>query len=554
MQPQAWHSQEAHDVLRTLDSDPNTGLSGEEAAARLERYGKNELTREKKASPFMLFLSQFKNILSIILMVAVALSVVVGETVDAAIIAVIVLFCGVLGFVQEYRAERALDALKKMLAPMITVLRSGREEEAPASDLVPGDILVLEAGDRIPADARVVEQASLRCDEAPLTGESAPVGKNTRALPPETQVGGRKNMVFTGTTVTYGRGRAVVTATGMSTEFGAIARAVSAVKTETTPLERRTAEIGKWMGIISLAICVLVAGVGVLREAMIHTIELPFLIKMIMFAVALAVAAVPEALAAIVTGALAIGMHQMAKQHALVRKMPAVETLGCTTVICTDKTGTLTKGQMTVRGIFAGLETLEVTGSGYDPAGEFRAAGNPAAPNGAPLAALLLAGVLCNDSSLDRVEGQWAIKGDPTEGALVVAASKAGLDSRDLRQKNPRIEEIPFSSERKRMTTVHRMEDGSRAAFMKGSPEGVLERCSNILDGNGVRGLTDRDRAAILAAGEGMAGQALRVLGLARRDLAEGFSDQVMLAACGLHNLRITRRRHRRKNSNAYFR
>ena len=517
-----WHSMEVDQVLKELNTDPHQGLSDEEVRSRLEKYGYNELKKEEQVSPFTLFFNQFKNILILILLVAIGLSALVGEVVDAVIIAVIVVFCAVLGFIQEYRAERALEALKKMLSPTITGLRGGREEEIPSKDLVPGDILLLEAGDKIPTDARLVEIHSVRCDEAPLTGESIPVGKDIKPLSPDIPVSDKKNMVFTGTTVTYGRGKAVVTATGMSTEFGKIAEEVMAVKTEATPLEKRTKEIGKWLGIIALSICFLVAGISVIREILGGKIDLAFIITMVMFAVALAVAAVPEALPAIVTGALAIGMHQMAKRNALIRKMPAVETLGCTTVICSDKTGTLTKGEMTVRKIFTAGRMIEVTGAGYEPVGEFRGSDKIHVGESEPIRKLLLGGLLCNDSVLEKAEGKWIIKGDPTEGALTVAAVKAGLHETEVRLENPRVEEIPFSSERKRITTIHQMEDGKRMAFMKGAPEVVLEKCSYITDGDGHRPLTGEERAKFLNVNEEMAQDALRVLGVAYRELPEG--------------------------------
>ncbi len=513
-----WHSMGAPQALKELNTDPRYGLTEDEAKKRLETYGTNELKKEEKASPFTLFINQFKNILVIILLIAVVLSALVGEVVDAAIIAIIVVFCAVLGFVQEYRAERALEALKKMLTPTITVLRGGKEEEVPSKELVPGDILLLEAGDKIPADARLVENHSLRCDEAPLTGESVPVGKDIKALPEGVRVSDRKNIVFTGTTVTYGRGKAVVTSTGMLTEFGKIAEEVISVETEKTPLEKRTEEIGKWLGIIALGICFLVAGISVVREILVGKIDLPFIITMVMFAIALAVAAVPEALAAIVTGALAIGMNQMAKKNALVRKMTAVETLGCTTVICSDKTGTLTKGEMTIRKIFAGGRWIEVTGAGYAPVGEFKGSDPIDASCRQSIRMLLLGGLLCNDSVLEEKEGKWLIKGDPTEGALVVAATKAGLHQAELRLENPRIEEIPFSSERKRMTTIHQMQDGKRMAFMKGAPETVLQRCSHILEEGGIRELKETEKVQILKANEEMAQAALRILGFAYRE------------------------------------
>jgi Ca2+-transporting ATPase len=536
-----WHSIEPPQVLKELDTDLHKGLTEDEVKKRLEKYGYNELKKEEKISPFILFINQFKNILIIILIVAIVLSALVGEVVDAVIIAVIVVFCAVLGFIQEYRAERALEALKKMLSPTITALRGGKEEEVPSKELVPGDILLLEAGDKIPADARLVENHSLRCDEAPLTGESVPVGKDIKPLLEVVRVSDRRNMVFTGTIVTYGRGKAAVTSTGMRTEFGKIAEEVTAVETEKTPLEKRTEEIGKWLGIISLIICFLVAGISVVREIFTGKIDFPFIVTMVMFAVALAVAAVPEALAAIVTGALAIGMHQMAQRNALVRKMPAVETLGCTTVICSDKTGTLTKGEMTVRKIFTGGKAIEVIGAGYEPKGEFKGS-EIDIKNSKSLQMLLQGGLLCSDAILEEKEGKWFVKGDPTEGALVVAAVKVGLHETEMRIENTRIEEIPFSSERKRMTTIHQMADGKRMAFTKGAPEVVLQRCSHILDDGGMRELKETERGQILKANEEMAQAALRVLGFAYRDCPDSIScteehlehDLVFLGLAGM--------------------
>jgi Ca2+-transporting ATPase len=530
-----WHSMEVAQVLTELDTDVHRGLMEDEVKGRLGKYGYNELKKEERISPLLVFLNQFKNILIIILLIATLLSALVGEMVDAILILVIVVFCALLGFIQEYKAERALEALKKMLSPTVTALRGGREEEVPSKELVPGDILLLEAGDKIPADARLLESHSLKCDEAPLTGESAPVSKDIKSLPEEVRVSDRKNMVLTGTTITYGRGKAAVTSTGMNTEFGRIAEEVTAVEREQTPLEKRTEEIGKWLGIGALAICFLVAGVGIVMEIYGGgKIDLRFIITMVMFAVALAVAAVPEALAAIVTGALAIGMHQMAKRNALIRKMPAVETLGCTTVICSDKTGTLTKGEMTVRKIFTGGSLIEVTGVGYVPEGEFRGSDLLKLTNSKSFRLLLQGGLLCSDAVLEEKEGKWFIKGDPTEGALVVAAAKKGLHQAESRLENPRIEEIPFSSERKRMTTIHQMQDGKRMAFMKGAPEVVLGRCSSIQDGEEVRPLTEEERGKVLKVNEEMAQGALRVLGIAYRGLSE---DTVCVEEAVEHDL-----------------
>ena len=512
-----WHSTDIDAVLKHLEADPARGMSQAEAARRLAQHGANELAKEERASPITLFFAQFKNTLIIILLVATILSALLGEIVDAIIISAIVLFCAVLGFVQEYRAERALDALKRMLAPTITVLRDGIEARIPSRELVPGDIMLLEAGDRIPADARLIEIHSLKCDEAPLTGESFPVEKSLKPLPPDVAVGDRCNVVFTGTTVTYGRGKAVVTGTGMNTEFGKIAEQVSTVSQEASPLEKRTAEIGRWLGLIALGVCGVVIVVSIARAWLGDQLNLELVLTMSMFAVALAVAAVPEALAAIVTGTLAVGMHEMAKRNALVRRMPAVETLGCTTVICSDKTGTLTKGEMTARRVFVGGRASEVSGAGYAPTGSFNP---PLSLDDDAVRLMLTGGLLCSDAVLSDDVGRWFVKGDPTEGALVVLAAKAGLHQHETRLDAPRIEELPFSSERKRMATVHRMPDGRHLAFVKGAPEILLERCASAQHHDEQQPLTDATRAQILAVNEKMANDALRVLAIAYKEVS----------------------------------
>ncbi len=533
------HAIDIESVLKQLASDSSQGLSPAEAQARLARHGPNELAKGHRASPARLFFGQFKNTLIAILLVATVLSALLGEIVDAAIIALIVLFCAILGFVQEYRAERALEALKRMLAPTIAVLRGGAEQRIPSRELVPGDIMLLEAGDRIPADARLIEIHSLKCDEAALTGESFPVEKDLSLLPADAAISDRRNVVFTGTAVSYGRGKAIVTATGMSTEFGKIAEQVSRVSTEKSPLEKRTQEIGRWLGIIALGVCGLAIVSSLIRSAIGGEVDLQFVLSMTMFAIALAVAAVPEALAAIVTGALAIGMHEMAKRNALVRRMPAVETLGCTTVICSDKTGTLTKGEMTVRRLFVGGRTAEVTGTGYAPAGKIDP--TPSAEDEA-MRLLLVGGTLCNDAELCNDGGRWFVKGDPTEGALAVLASKAGLEVQQARRDAKRIAEVPFSSERKRMSTIHQLPDGRTLVFVKGAPEVLLARCTSVQYAGDHRPLADPAHAEIIAANEQMARDALRVLAIAYREVtprsvyAEEIveSDLIFLGLIGL--------------------
>jgi Ca2+-transporting ATPase len=510
IEKQNWHALEVEDVLRTLETSCS-GLSKDQAQKRLAQFGPNELVKKGKVSAWAIFLEQFKSFLIIILLIAVALSAVLGEVIDATLIAVIVFFACGLGFIQEYRAERAMEALKRMAAPTASVLRDGKETEIPSRELVPGDVILIRTGDRIPADARLIEAVNLKTDEAPLTGESVPVEKLKEPLPGEVDVGDRRNMVFSGTAAVYGRGTAVVTATGMATEFGKIAGMLQEVKTERTPLQINLDRMGRWIAIGALALCFVLAGLGIMRG---HGIP-----EMFIWGVALAVSAVPEALPAVLVISLALGVHRMVKRHALMRRLPAVETLGCTTFICSDKTGTLTQDQMTVRRIYVDGKLIEVTGVGYEPKGGFYLNGMPFAPEQDPaLQILLRIGVLCNDTSLTSVDGIWGIKGDPTEGALVVAAAKAGLWQKELNSQFPRLGEIPFSSETKRMTIVHQMPHG-KIAYSKGAPEIILASCSHICCNGQERELTDRDRGNILSIAHGMAGDALRVLGMAYKRL-----------------------------------
>jgi Ca2+-transporting ATPase len=500
------------ETLKELDCT-EAGLSQAEAQKRLIEYGPNELQKEKRSSPVKMFLEQFTDILIIILLVATGLSIAVGEIVDAVVILAIVLATAVLGFVEEFRSEKAVEALKKMTAPTAITLRDGKEVKIPAIEIVPGDILLLFTGDKIPADARLIESINLKIDEAPLTGESSPTSKDTNACPEGTSLNDRRNMIFTGTIVVYGRGRAVATSTGMSTEFGKIARMVQSTKEEETPLEKRTQSIGKLIGLLSVAICLGVAAIGI--------VEGRNPIDMVLWGISLAVAAVPEALPAIVTGALAVGMYRMAKVNTIVKKLPAVETLGCTSVICSDKTGTLTKGEMTVQRIYFNDEAVKVTGVGYGPEGEFLIEDQKIDAKGQGLEQLLTVATLCNDAKLekDTATQRWIIKGDPTEGALVVAAAKAGLWKQELEQQQPRVGEIPFSSETKRMTTLHVISGEKKIAYMKGAPEIVLEKCTRVLTNGKVSKLSENDRANILKVNEAMARQALRNLGFAFREL-----------------------------------
>ena len=505
---------DVEEALKEL-STSEKGLSTAEAQNRLATYGPNELKKEKGKSPIKLFLGQFANVLMVILLVATGLSIVVGETVDAIIILVIVVASAVLGFTQEFRSEKAVEALKKMTAPTAIVIRDGKENKIQATELIPGDIILLYTGDKIPADGRLLEVHNLKIDEAALTGESVPVDKHINELPEETSLNDKRNTVFTGTIVVYGRAKALVTTTGMQTEFGKIAQMVQAAPVEQTPLEKRMGSVGKWIGILAVIVAVSVGVVGIVVE------QRP-IVDMILWAVSLAVAAVPEAMPAIVTGALAIGMYRMAKVNTIVKRLPAVETLGSTSVICSDKTGTMTKGEMTVQRIYTNNTAIKITGIGYVPEGKFETENKPITPD-AQLKELLKIASLCNDSALEKDEQtkKWTVKGDPTEGALLVAAAKAGISKQELDQQERRVAEVPFSSERKRMTTIH--DTGSKKiAYMKGAPEIVLDKCTRILLNGKVRQLTQEQRVELHKVTEAMALQALRNLGFAYRDLPDG--------------------------------
>ena len=499
------------DVLRTLQSSAQ-GLDDSEVRARLKEYGLNELEERKPTSPLGIFAEQFKGLLIIILLAATLISFLVGETVDAVVILTIVIVCAVLGFAQEYRAEKSLEGLKKMTTPTAVVIRRGEELQVPSREVVPGDIMLLRTGDRVSADARIIEEFNLKVDEAPLTGESIPVRKHPRPVAENASLMERASVVYSGTTVTFGHGKAVVFSTGMKTEFGKIAGMVQATtEEEKTPLENRLEHVGKWLGISCVAVCAIVSALGILRGYPI--------LMMLVWGVSLAVAAVPEALPAVVTGALAIGVQRMARCNAIVRRLPAVETLGCTTVICADKTGTLTKGEMTVSQIYMNSRVINVTGAGYEPKGEFLCDGEIIQDR--QIVVFSKIGLLCNDARLELQNRSWTIIGDPTEGALVVLATKAGLSQDEIRAEYPRIGEVPFSSDRKLMTTIHSTPQGTMMAYTKGAPEALLERCSHIMKANTVSSLDGEEKDRILAVNERMAGGALRVLAMAYRTLPD---------------------------------
>ncbi len=509
MKTKPWHTLTADEAFRRLESQ-TAGLQQSQVVERLQKYGENELQAAHRISPWEILLEQFKNVLILILLGATAISLFLGHGIESIVIAVIVLFAVVLGFAQEYRAERAIEALRQMAAPTATVLRDGTEVKVPAKELVPGDVILLHTGDRIPADGRLIETINLQVEEAALTGESVPVEKHTNALDQlDLPVGDRRNMVFAGTSVTYGRGRALVVETAMQTEFGKIAQLLQTVETGKTPLQQNLDKVGTILARVAFIVVAIIVVLGLVRGQP--------LIEMLIFGIALAVAVVPEALPAVVTISLAIGVQKMVKRNALIRRLPAVETLGSTSVICSDKTGTLTRDEMTVRRIFAGGELFSVSGSGYAPEGVFSTnGGSPTAPTPA-LRQLLIASTLASDTRMiQQPGGGWDIKGDPTEGALVVAAAKAGIQKEAFDGAYPRVHEIPFSSETKRMTTIHQT-DGKLTAYAKGAPEVILGACDFIHTSDGVSPLSVTQRELLLGQAQTLAGEALRVLGIATK-------------------------------------
>jgi len=515
-----WHTTEIDDALKSLESG-RQGITDEEAERRLQIYGPNELVEEQKRKWYHLLYEQFTSILVIILIIAAIVSAYIaiqeGEPMtDTWVILFIVVMNGILGFVQEYRAEKAVEALKAMVSPHVLVLRGGKEESIDSKDLVPGDIVLLEAGSRVPADCRLIEAANLEVDEAALTGESRPVSKNLKVVTPEAGIGDQKNMVFMGTVITSGRAVALVTDTGMSSQFGKIAGMVQSIDTEDPPLRKKMERLGRQLALISVACTVFVFFVLLF----VHDRPLK---DVFMTSISLAVSAIPEGLPAVLTITLALGTARMARQRAIVRKLASVETLGSTTVICSDKTGTLTKNEMTVTRINANWVTLAVTGAGYDPVGEFHGDGAKTDPASDPTMELLLRiGALNNDSHLQNNNGSWVVFGDPTEGALVAVAEKAGISVKEINEKYPRVAELPFDSARKRMTTIHRTPEGRLVAYVKGAPEIIIDRCTSVLDGE-PRTINEADLKQNLDQMKNMAVDALRVLAMSYKWLPDDF-------------------------------
>ncbi len=506
-------------IYKELKTDEK-GLSSEEAKARLEKYGPNKLESKKKISPLMIFLSQFNDPVIWVLIGAAIISAVLGEIIDLYVILAILIANAVIGFIQEYNAEKAIEALKKMASLKAIVVRDGEETEIEAEELVPGDIILLSPGEKIPADARLISVNNLQTQEAALTGESLPVKKEAVSYKGELELGDRKNMVFSGTIITEGKAKAVVVKTGMQTELGNIAKLIESAEETQTPLQKQMDNLGRVLTYVVLGISAVIFAALFLRNAsIIHALET---------AAALAVAAIPEGLPVVVTVSLAIGVKKMVKRHALVRKLPSVETLGSTTVICSDKTGTLTKNEMTVKKLFVDGQVIDVSGSGYEPKGDF-------SEHPKDIDLLLRIGVLNNDAKLEKTEEGYKIIGDPTEGALIVSGEKAGFNHRKLRDEHPREEEILFDSKRKRMTTVHTM-DKKKYSYVKGAPDIILNLCTKIIVDGKEQTLNAAHKKKILKINDEFSSEALRVLGFAYKEL-KGKDYEKELVFVGLQGM-----------------
>ena len=537
-----WYSQEIDEVAAQLETRLDAGLSTAEVQTRLTEHGPNEL-HEKPPTPFWkLVLEQLNSFVVILLIVAAIISALLGDTVEAVVILAIVVLNAVLGVVQESRAEKALAALKKMAAPEAETIRDGHRVRVSSRELVPGDLVLIEAGNYVPADLRLIESVNLKIDEASLTGESVAVEKQaTDTMNPDVPLSDRRNAAYMGTLVTYGRGKGIVVGTGMDTQMGMIATMLQSVEEEQTPLQKKLDQLGKMLGLAALVICAMVFGIYVLRAITNPMVELGTAIAdAFLISVSLAIAAVPEGLPAVVTITLAIGMREMIRRHALIRKLASVETLGSATMICSDKTGTLTQNEMTVVRLWVHHAEVGVSGQGYQPEGHFthsRANRELDMQSDVEVSGLLWAAALANDAQLEETgaaEGAttYRMVGDPTEGALIVAAAKAGLWRSDIEQSYPRVAEVPFDSERKRMSTIHElrhptMDDASPftpgdhgyVVCLKGAAGGLLERSTHLLHRKGLLPMEEHDIREIYEAGSRMANQALRVLGVAYRKL-----------------------------------
>jgi Ca2+-transporting ATPase len=501
---------EIEQVFKKLNTTEN-GLSHEEAVRRLKRYGKNEIVRERRSAPLILFFRQFWSPLIAVLMIVFALSLVLGHNLDAYIIFVVVMVNAVIGFYQEYKSEKAVEALKRMAAPKAEVIRDKQLMKLDPKNLVPGDIIVLEMGDRVPADARLIESVYLKTQEASLTGESSSFEKVTAAIDKPVSIGDRINMVYTSTTVTYGHGKGVVTSTGMNTEIGKIANRIREVKRDPTPLQHEIKRLTYHLCIFAIGIAIAIIFIGLLRGIGLGEI--------FMFSICSALSCMPEGLPAALSITLAVGVQRMAKRNAIVRKLAAVETLGCATIICTDKTGTLTQNKMTAVKIYTNNRTIDVTGHGSEPNGEFHYESETLKPlDDKVLALMLRAGILCNNATLQRSSQGWNVIGDHTEGALVVLAEKAQLTKTMLEQEELRIDELPFDSTRKYMATLHKVQNGNKRIFVKGAPEIVMELSQLVHNDEFNQELDEPIRANIQLVDQKMAYDGLRVLALAYKD------------------------------------
>jgi len=511
-----WHSLELEEAYKKLDTSEK-GLSNDEAKDRLQKYGINELEEEKKASKLNLLFQKIKNPIIIVLLIAATISLVVEHYYDALVIFVVIIIDMTIGFIQEFKAESALKALKSMSAPEAEVIRNGIEIRIKAKDIVPGDIILLDAGNKIPADARIIESKNLETDESMLTGESTSVRKTVGALDAELSVEDRKNIAFSGTIIIQGRGKALVIATGMKSEIGKIARLLKETEKAETPIQRRTLDLSKKIGLFALVASVLTFVIAILQGYE--------LLETFLFVLAAAVSAIPQGLPIVVTITLAIGVRRMAKRHAIIRKLQAVDTLGSATVICTDKTGTLTTNQMTVRKILCNNRIIDVTGAGFTPIGTFEEKGTEIdVSKDEALSVLLQTAVLCNDARLRQHEtdgeSNWEIHGDPTEGALIVTAEKAQIHKDRLEEKFPRFDEIPFDPKERYMATFHKIDNG-KGVYVKGAPETVLELCSSILEDGIKKDLTLQKKEEILQANTALASEALRVLAMAYQTIED---------------------------------
>ncbi|MFC1960229.1 cation-translocating P-type ATPase [Chloroflexota bacterium] len=529
------------ETAQQLQSDPTKGLTAEEAQQRLTQYGHNELREDPPPTLLARLWEQFNNFIVMLLVVAAVISAIVGTYTsegytDTLAIMAIVILNAILGVVQEGRAEAALRALKQMTAPEAHVIRGGQIETIPSREVVPGDVVLLDTGNYIPADTRLLEGFNLQIDEAPLTGESVPVNKlPDEIIGEESSLGDRRNMAFMGSIVSYGRGQGMVVSTGMHTEIGKIAEMLQSQEDPPTPLQVRLDQLGKWLGWATLVVCAIVFAVGMMRLVNANPItdlgewfgiveHQDAMIELFMIAISLAIAAVPEGLPAVVTIALALGMQRMIRRHVLIRKLAAVETLGSANVICSDKTGTLTTNEMTVVQVMVDNQIIHISGEGYNPEGQFSQNSSDLDIATQPtLQRIARNAMLCNDAIIEQNSEGWRLVGDPTEGALMTMGLKTGLTSTALAGDWPRVAEIPFDSSRKRMTTIHQSANGggSIEAVTKGAPEFILERCTNMVSAGEIVPLDDQQRHKILQYNSNLAGQALRVLAVAYRALDE---------------------------------